>query len=75
MTNRKSIFPSQPAGWSGPKSGMPMSQTTPSPVELVLVDDVEEVELELSAAGPLDDDAAAYETHGRRLPRPSPLRL
>ena len=33
-----------------------MSHTTPSLVELVLVDDVEEVELELSAADPLDDD-------------------
>jgi hypothetical protein len=35
-----------------------MSHTVPSPVELVLVDDVEEVELELSAPDPLDDDPA-----------------
>jgi hypothetical protein len=62
MTNRKSILPSQPAGCCGPKSGMPMSHTTPSLVELVLVDDVEEVELELSAADPLDDDPAAVDS-------------
>ena len=39
-----------------------MSHTTPSLVELVLVDDVEEVELELSAADPLDDDSAAVDS-------------
>jgi hypothetical protein len=33
-----------------------MSHTTPSPVELVLEDDVEEVEL--AAPDPLDDDPA-----------------
>lgn len=35
-----------------------MSQTTPSPVELVPVDDAEELELELSATDPLDDEPA-----------------
>jgi len=35
-----------------------MSHTMPALVELVLVDDVEEVELELSAAASLDDDPA-----------------
>jgi hypothetical protein len=38
-----------------------MSHTTPSPVELVLVEDDEEVELELSTADPLEDDAAAVD--------------
>ena len=39
-----------------------MSHTMPSLVELVLVGDVEEVELELSAADPLDDDSAAVDS-------------
>jgi len=35
-----------------------MSHTMPSLVELVLVEEVEEVEVELSAAEPPDDDPA-----------------
>ena len=59
MANRKSIFPSQPAGCGGPKSGMPMSQTVPSLVPvLVLADDAADVEVELSTGGAPDDPAA-----------------
>ena len=80
MTNRKSIFPSQPAGCWGPKSGMPMSHTTPLLLELASVDEDDEVELavelEVSAADTLEDDpavdsadsAGAVETPGWVMP-------
>src|SRR5215213_1712283 len=57
-TKRKSIFPAQPAGCCGPKSGMPMSHTMP--FVPVLVDDASEVvEVELSGDGPLVEESAA----------------
>jgi hypothetical protein len=57
MTNRKSIFPSQPAGCGGPKSGMPMSHVMPSLLDPVLAEEDVDDELELSS-DPLEDDAA-----------------
>jgi hypothetical protein len=57
MTKRKSIFPSQPAGCGGPKSGMPMSHVMPSLLNPVLAEEDVDDELELSS-DPLEDDAA-----------------
>mgnify|MGYP007009321143 CR=1 FL=1 len=60
MTNRKSIFPSQPAGCCGPKSGTSMPHPLDPVLALALVDDaVVDVEVELSAADPVDEEFAA----------------